>query len=93
MTTGRSIVGIVAASSLALGLAVFAAPAAEARTTFTSCDQMHRTYQYGISKSVRAQSRAVRAGMYRPALRPRVYQDSYKTLDRDKDGTMCEVPR
>lgn len=93
MATGKKIVGIVAASSLALGLALVAAPAAEARTKFTSCDQMHRTYTYGISKSVRAQSRAVREGMYRPPVKPRVYEASYKSLDRDGDGTMCEVPR
>lgn len=32
-------------------------------------------------------------GMYNPPVKPAVYRDSYKTLDRDKDGTMCEVPR
>jgi hypothetical protein len=54
---------------------------------------MHKVYKYGISKSSKAQARAVREGMYRPPVKPQVYADSYKTLDRDKDGTMCEVPK
>lgn len=94
MTTGRKFASIAIAAALGLGLTIAPAQAAQtARTKFTSCDQMHGTFKYGISKSVRAQNRAVREGMYRPALRPRVYADSYKTLDRDGDGTMCEVPR
>lgn len=66
---------------------------AMAVTKFTSCDQMHRVYKYGVAKDKASQSRAVREGMYRPALKPTVYAASYKTLDRDKDGVMCEVPR
>jgi hypothetical protein len=54
---------------------------------------MHKVYPYGISKSSKAQARAIREGMYKPPVRAQVYEDSYKTLDRDKDGTMCEVPR
>lgn len=91
MTTGTRIASFAIAAALGLSLAT--APAQAATTKFTSCDQMHKTFKYGISKSVRAQVRAVREGMYRPPVRPRVYADSYKTLDRDGDGTMCEVPR
>ena len=64
-----------------------------ATSKFTSCDQMHKVYKYGVAKDKAAQSRAVKDGMYRPALKPAVYAASYKTLDRDKDGVMCEVPR
>ena len=70
-----------------------ASSAGAAPTRFTSCDAMHQYYKYGISMNKKAQQRAVQEGMYKPSLQPRVYADSYKTLDRDKDGTMCEVPR
>lgn len=70
-----------------------ASSATAAPTRFTSCDSMYKYYKYGVAKNKKAQQRAVREGMYKPALRPRVYADSYKTLDRDKDGVMCEVPR
>ena len=91
MTTGRRIIGIAIATTLGMGLGL--APAQAATTKFTSCDRMHKVYPYGISKSSKAQSRAVREGMYKPPVRAQVYEDSYKSLDRDKDGTMCEVPR
>ena len=71
----------------------FAPVANSAPTKFTSCDAMHKYYKYGISKDKSSQQKAVQTGMYKPSLQPRVYADSYKTLDRDKDGTMCEVPR
>ncbi len=69
------------------------APAHAAETKFKSCAQMHETYKYGIAKNKKAQRRAVKDGMYKPKVRKRVYKNSYKTLDRDKDGVMCEVPR
>ena len=84
----------IAAVTCAAALALSGAPAANAAPTkFTSCDSMHKYYKYGISKDKKSQQRAVREGMYKPSLKPRVYANSYKTLDRDKDGTMCEVPR
>ena len=66
---------------------------AQAATKYTSCASMHKDYKYGIAKSKKAQKRAVREGMYKPPVRSKVYKNSYKTLDRDKDGVMCEVPR
>lgn len=85
---------LAVACLLALGVMLAGSPVAHAAPTkFTSCDAMHKYYKYGISKDKKSQQRAVREGMYRPSLQPRVYADSYKTLDRDKDGTMCEVPR
>lgn len=84
----------IAAVTCAAAVALTGTPAANAAPTkFTSCDAMHKYYKYGISKDKKSQQRAVREGMYKPSLQPRVYADSYKTLDRDKDGTMCEVPR
>lgn len=94
MTTGKMSVHLLVALALAATGIVAIAPASSAATTkFKSCDQMHRVYQYGVSKDKKAQSRAIREGMYTPPVKPQVYADSYKTLDRDKDGTMCEVPR
>lgn len=93
MTSVKRLVGIISASSLALGLAVTAPPASAATTKFTSCDQVLKVYPHGISKTKAAADRAVRNGQHRPAVRPGVYEDSYKTLDRDKDGSMCEQPR
>ena len=91
MTTGRRIVSVAIACLVGFGLGL--APAHAATTKFTSCEKMHKVYPYGISKSSKAQARAVREGMFKPPVRAQVYEDSYKTLDRDKDGTMCEVPR
>ena len=82
--------GLLVFVGMQMGLA---SPAHAAPTKFTSCAAMHKYYEYGVSKDKKSQQRAVKAGMYKPSLQPRVYADSYKTLDRDKDGTMCEVPR
>jgi hypothetical protein len=89
METGRLIAGVGLAMALAGALA---SPAGAATTKFTSCDKMHKVYQYGVSKDAKAARRAVQDGMHRPVVMPKVYADSYKSLDRDKDGTMCEVP-
>ena len=91
----RRVIPGVCASMLAIGgMTIAFAPGANgAPTNFTSCDAMHNYYKYGISKDKKSQQKAVQAGMFKPSLQPRVYADSYKTLDRDKDGTMCEVPR
>jgi hypothetical protein len=86
----KQAVALVASASF---LVVGMSGAVQATTKFTSCDQMHKVYKHGVAKDKRSQDRAVREGMYRPALKPTVYAASYKTLDRDKDGVMCEVPR
>ncbi|MBU6146605.1 MAG: excalibur calcium-binding domain-containing protein [Actinomycetales bacterium] len=85
------VTGYLAGAAVVLSL-VLASPAGAATTRFTSCEKMHRVYEHGISKDAKAQSRAVREGMHKPVVMPKVYADSYKSLDRDKDGTMCEVP-
>ena len=85
-------VSLTIATAVALSMLGFT-PAQAAETKFKSCAQMHETYKYGIAKNKKAQRRAVKDGMYKPKVRKRVYKDSYKTLDRDKEGVMCEVPR
>ena len=82
------------ASAVAFSISMLGFTSAQAADTkFKSCAQMHETYKYGIAKNKKAQRRAVKDGMYKPKVRKRVYKNSYKTLDRDKDGVMCEVPR
>lgn len=89
MNTGKLTASIGATMALAIALAT---PASASTTKFTSCEKMHKAYANGISKDAKAQARAVQDGMNKPAVKPKVYADSYKSLDRDKDGTMCEVP-
>jgi hypothetical protein len=84
---------LMAVCALGLGLVAVAPPASAATTRFTSCEKLLKVYPQGISKSRVAANRAVRNGQQRPAVRPVVYTNSYKTLDRDKDGSMCEQPR
>jgi hypothetical protein len=67
----------------------FAGPA-EAVTDFRSCAQMHRTFKFGVAKSVAAAHRQERSGHKKPAVRPAVYRINRES-DRDHDGTACEV--
>lgn len=88
--------GVIAFAALcgALSLTVVAAPLSSAATTkFTSCEKMLKVYPYGIAKDGKAADRAYRNGQYRPKVAPQVYRDSYKSLDRDHDGSMCEQDR
>lgn len=84
---------VVAVAAMVFSLIAPMSAASAAPTRFTSCDSMHAYYKNGVSKDRSSQQKAVKSGMYKPSLKPRVYADSYKSLDRDKDGTMCEVPR
>jgi hypothetical protein len=93
MNIGSRTLGIIAATSLALGMTMAAAPLAQAKSKFTSCEEMHRVYTNGISKSASAANLAVRTGSRRPIVAPRAYRNSSPSLDSDKDGTMCEVQR
>ena len=81
-------IGAVISALLALGL--FATAPAGAATSFSSCDKMHRVWQYGIAKSERAARRQVRTGHYKPRVSYNKYVAN-KSLDADKDGTACEV--
>jgi hypothetical protein len=47
---------------------------------------MHRTFKYGVAKSVAAANYQVRRDNHRPAVRPKIYYAN-NGLDRDKDGT------
>ena len=61
-----------------------------AAPSFDNCTQMHKRWQYGVAKSLRAARRQVQTDHYRP----RVSRSGYRansSLDADKDGTACEV--
>lgn len=83
---------LVAGLSAAL-LALNPSASGAATMKFTSCDTMHQAYKYGVALNKKAANDAVKDGMFRPPVKSKVYNASYKTLDRDKDGVMCEVPR
>ena len=80
----------IIAGTVIVVLVAGATPAHAATTKFTSCAKMLRVYPQGIAKDKKAADRAVKNGQYRPAVAPKVYRDSYKSLDRDHDGSMCE---
>lgn len=72
------------------------APANAATTYFSSCASLHKVYPHGVAKSAAAATYQVRHGHYRPAYSAqaqKVYAANYKRLDRDRDGTACEVTR
>ena len=85
--TKTSLVAAIMTASL---LAV--AGPAQAVTDYPNCDQMHRTYKYGVATSKAAADRQQRTDHYRPAVRPAVYRANSES-DADKDGTACEVTR
>jgi hypothetical protein len=90
--TKRLLLALTTAGLLATG--IVAAPAANAAPTqFKNCASMHKVYKHGVAKDKKSQQRAVKNGAYKPVVKKVVYDNSYKSLDRDKDGVMCEVPR
>jgi Excalibur calcium-binding domain len=82
--------GLIAVAMTATTLA-FAGPAMAA-TDYANCDQMHKTYKYGVARSDAAADRQQRTGHYRPAVKPAVYKVNDES-DADNDGTACEVSR
>jgi hypothetical protein len=79
-------------------VAVLAAttPSAEAATGryFANCDALHKVWRHGVAKGPKAAQAQVRQGNSKPASGPKaraVYKRNYTRLDRDRDGTACEV--
>lgn len=90
-------IAAVAAGALFSALAVSGiTPATAATTSFSSCTKLHKVYRYGVAKSAAAAASQVRTHHYRPAYSKqaqKVYWANYKRLDRDHDGTACEVTK
>ncbi len=87
----RKAVSTAVAAILALGLYGSSVPA-HAVTSFSNCDKMHKTWQYGVAKSRKAARKQVRTGHYKPHVSYKIYVAN-KSLDADKDGTACEVTK
>lgn len=87
----------VASAALMASVAVVGVAPADASTTyFSSCYNLHKTFRYGVAKSYAAAMYQYRTHHYRPAYSSyaqKVYWVNYKRLDRDRDGTACEVTR
>lgn len=88
---------VVAAGAMFGAMAVSGVASANASTTtFSSCAKLHQVYRYGVAKSAAAAAAQVRTHHYRPAYTKQaqnVYWANYKRLDRDHDGTACEVTK
>ena len=78
------VVGVITAVSM-LG----ASPAGAA-VKYANCTALHRAHKYGVAKSAKAANKQVNSGHYRPFVSLALY-NANKSLDRDKDGTACEV--
>jgi hypothetical protein len=92
MTT---LVSTLAALALAATGAVITVTAAQAAApSYSSCDALLRDFSRGVARSDAAANRQVREGNRRPASGPRaqrVYRANNSSLDRDNDGTACEI--
>lgn len=91
----RGITSGIAVATLVAGGALIAPPAQAAAPAkvFSSCDMLHTKYPAGVAKNAKAARRAVRDGYSRPSTSraaKKTYWQTYRNLDRDKDGTACE---
>lgn len=80
---------------LSAGLVLTGTPAEAAAPTYSSCAKLSTVFPTGVAKSKAAALRQVAQENSRPAFGPRavaVYWQNYRNLDRDRDGTACEVP-
>ena len=58
---------------------------------FATCKAMRQTFRFGVARSDAAADRQTSGGFRRPLVSGRVYRKN-RRLDRDNDGTACEVP-
>ena len=68
--------------------------ASAAPKTYASCAKLHKDFKHGVAKSKKAAKKQVADGLSMPAYSDRaqkVYQANHANLDRDHDGTACEV--
>lgn len=92
-STMRRGAATIAATALAVPLALMSTPADAAAPYFRTCDLLTAKWPNGVAKGPVAAASAVRQGYSRPAtttLAMQVYWANYTRLDRDRDGTACE---
>lgn len=81
-------------ATAALGASlIFAATTgpAHASKSYGSCAELQAKYPNGVAKNKAAAQRAVTDGMNTPVINAALYKKHFKSLDRDRDGVMCEV--
>ena len=91
----RRLPALIAALALSVPVVAITATTAEAAAPkkYSSCDQLHRDFAHGVSRSKAAALRQVRDGYGTPAYSKKavaVYGKNKSNLDRDDDGTACE---
>jgi hypothetical protein len=57
---------------------------------FASCGELRERFRYGVAISATAADKQVMHQHHRPKVKPAVY-NANKRLDKDNDGTVCEV--
>jgi hypothetical protein len=90
LVAGTFVLPTVTASSAVAIRSTDRTPSTVAAPSFDNCTQMHRRWQYGVAKSLRAARRQVQSGHYRPRVSRSGYRAN-RNLDADDDGTACEV--
>lgn len=89
----KKLLGAAVCAAALLGGTVAAPVHAEAATTkFKNCASMNKVYKHGVAKKkgVKDKVRGNTKPVTNYTVNAKVYQASYKSLDRDKDGIMCE---
>lgn len=92
----HTLLSTLAGTALVAGSVAYAVPADAAGASYPSCTALHRDFKHGVAKGPAAARAQTRSGHYLPAYGARavrVYWNTHKSLDRDKDGTACEVTR
>ena len=87
---GAQVKRIVGISLAALVVALSFTTPAHAIPKYSSCTTMHDKFPAGVAKNASAATSVVTAGGIRPKVSPGTYTAN-KGLDRDKDGSVCEI--
>ena len=79
-----------------IGLFIFAGISAPAQATqgvakkYSSCADLLEKYPNGVAKNKKARNKAAKGGFAKPKVSKSLYKKNNRSLDRDKDGVMCE---
>lgn len=57
---------------------------------YSSCADLLEKYPNGVAKNKKARNKAVKGGFAKPKVSKSLYNKNNRSLDRDKDGVMCE---
>ena len=93
----RVLAAAILTSGMAVGVGALAAPASPASAEsmargVSTCGQLRAQHPEGIAKTKKAAKRAVKAGYQKPFVCKHLYLQ-LKHLDRNRNKSVCEVPR